>query len=90
MQARDDGARAAVDDHRGVLGLERGMPAADQVARPGGEVLVRLVAILRSQRVTDERGQRLFVIVGGAAEHQAIAKVPDHPVLLPAAREGAA
>lgn len=78
VQARDDGAGAAVGDHGGVLRTKRGMPAADEIACPGGERTARLRAVLGAQHVADERGQGLFVVGGGASEHEAVTQVPDH------------
>jgi hypothetical protein len=56
------------------------MPAADEIARPGGQVLVRLVAILGAQDVADEPGERFLVAGGGVTKHEAVTELADHGV----------
>jgi hypothetical protein len=75
MQARHDLARSGVGHHGGVGRRERRVAAFEQVAGPVGQVVIRGIAVLRPQRVADERGEWLGVDRGGGAEDQTVAQV---------------
>jgi hypothetical protein len=79
VQARDDGP-AGVDHERAVAGAERRVAPLVEIARPGGEVTVGLVAVLRAQDVAGEVGHRLGVRAGARTEHEALSEVTDHGV----------
>jgi len=85
VQARHDGAGGPVDDHGGVAGAKLGMPATDEIARPGGQGMARLVAVLGAQDVADERGEGLRIVGGRVAQRQAVAEVAEHRVSSPGA-----
>jgi hypothetical protein len=82
VQARHDGAGAAVDDHGGLLGPERWVAAVHEVPLPGRHERARRLAVLGAQHAADERRHRLGVGGRGAPEHEAAAQVPDHRRLL--------
>ena len=78
VQAGDDGAGGGLRHDRAVTGAERWVAPLVQVAGPGGELAVGLVAVLRAQDVADECRHRLGIGGGARAEHEAVCQLSLH------------